>query len=101
MNEIKPYLFACWRVYDILRIFVPGPKHPLANKLFDMFGVNHGVERLWPLPWHVARGRPNQVRRRHPHTMCDDPCAWFGPIPSTARVGRSVTGDEKMLRFRY
>jgi hypothetical protein len=52
--EIKPYLFACWRFYDILRIFVPGPKHPLANKLFDMFGVNHGVEQLWPIPWHVA-----------------------------------------------
>ena len=54
MYEIKPYLFACWRVYDILRIFVSGPKHPLANKLFDMFRVNHGVERLWPIPWHVA-----------------------------------------------
>jgi len=52
--EIKPYLFVCWRVYDILRIFVPGPKHPLVNKLFDMFGVNHGVERLWPIPWHVT-----------------------------------------------
>jgi hypothetical protein len=35
--EIKGYLFACWRIYDILRTFVPGPKHPLANKLFDMF----------------------------------------------------------------
>ncbi len=22
-----------------------------ANKLFDMFGVNHGPERLCPLPW--------------------------------------------------
>jgi hypothetical protein len=53
-NKIKGYLFACWRVYDILRTFVRGPKHPLANKLFDMFGVNHGVERLWPIPWHVA-----------------------------------------------
>ncbi len=52
--EIKPNLFACWRVYDILRIFVPGPKHPLANKLFDMFGVNHGVKRLWPISWHFA-----------------------------------------------
>ena len=52
--EIKGYLFACWRIYDFLRTFVPGPKHPLANKLFDMFGVNHGVERLWPIPWHVA-----------------------------------------------
>jgi hypothetical protein len=52
--NIKPYLFACWRVYDILRIFVPGPKHPFVNKLFDMFGVNHGVDRLWPISWHVA-----------------------------------------------
>ena len=52
--EIKGYLFACWRVYDILHIFVPGPKHPLANKLFDIFRVNHGVERLWPIPWHVT-----------------------------------------------
>ncbi len=26
-------------VYNILRTFVPGPKHPLANKLFDIFGV--------------------------------------------------------------
>jgi hypothetical protein len=52
--EIKLYLFACLRVYGILRTFVPGPKQPLANKLFDMFGVNHGAERLWPIPWHVA-----------------------------------------------
>jgi hypothetical protein len=27
--------------------------------------------------------------------MVDDPCAWFGPIPSTALLGRSVTGDKK------
>ena len=54
LYEIKGYLFACWRVYDILRTFVPDPKHPLANILFDMFGVNHGVERLWTIPWHVA-----------------------------------------------
>jgi hypothetical protein len=33
-------------VYNILRTFVPGPKHPLANKLFDIFGVNHGVAAL-------------------------------------------------------
>jgi hypothetical protein len=32
--------------YNILRTFVPGPKHPLANKLFDIFGVNHGVSAL-------------------------------------------------------
>jgi hypothetical protein len=33
-------------VYNILRTFVPGPKHPLANKLFDIFGVNHGIAAL-------------------------------------------------------
>ena len=38
--EIKLYLFECWRVYGILRTFIPGPKHPLANELFDVFGVN-------------------------------------------------------------
>jgi len=99
--SFKWYLFACWRVYGILPTFVPGPKHPLANKLFDMFGVNHGTERLWPISWHVAWGRPNQVHRRHPHTMGDDPCAWFGDISSTAQVGRSVTQSQKMLQLRY
>ncbi len=29
------------------------------------------------------RWRPNQVHRRHPHTMGDDDCTWFGLIPST------------------
>ena len=68
----NPYLFACWKVYGILRKFVPGPKHPLANKLFDMlvstvaprgFGPYHG---MWledtqtkcmgviPTPWVMA-----------------------------------------------
>ena len=35
--------------YDILHTIVPGLKHPLADKLFDMFGVNHGFKWLWPL----------------------------------------------------
>ena len=59
VRQLKSYLFkwylsAFWRVYGIVRTFVPGPKHPLANKLFDMFGVNHGTVRLWPISWHVA-----------------------------------------------
>ena len=42
--------------YSLLSTFIPCPKHPLANKLFDMFSVNHGhgAKQLWPLPWHVA-----------------------------------------------
>ena len=35
--QISTYLFTCWYAYSILRTFVPGPKHPLANKLFDIF----------------------------------------------------------------
>ena len=42
------------RILTILRTFIAGSKHPLANNLFDMFGVNHGIERLWPIPLHVA-----------------------------------------------
>ena len=71
--EFSTYLFACWRVYDILRIFVLGPKHALANKLFPNAGVNHGVGRdapyhrpypgdaqtkcinLIPTPWAMTR----------------------------------------------
>ncbi len=37
-------------IYSILRTIVTGLEPPLANKLLDMFGVNHGAERLWPLP---------------------------------------------------
>ena len=89
--KIKGYLFACWRVYDILRTFVSGPKHPLANKLFDMFGVNHGAERLWPIPWHVAWGRPNKVHRRHPHTMGDDDSVHFDAPTTTLTPQTSST----------
>jgi len=65
-----------------------------------MFGVNHGTERLWPISWHVASGRPNQVHRRHPHTMGDDSCAWFGVISSTASAVGSVIKSKKMLRVQ-
>ena len=30
--------------------------------------------------------RPNQVHMRHPHTMGDDDCAWFGCNHATARA---------------
>ncbi len=33
------------------------------------------------------------------YTMDDDPYAFFGPIPSTARVVGSVMEGEKMIRF--
>jgi len=50
--EIKGSLFACWRVYDILRTFVPGPKHPLvinyltclvSTMVSSGFGPYHGM----------------------------------------------------------
>jgi hypothetical protein len=78
-------IYSCEReIYSILRTIVPGPKPPLANKLLDMFGVNHGARRLWPLPWPVTLVHPNQAHQRHPHTMGNDRCTWFGVIPLCA-----------------
>ena len=34
------------------------------------------------------------MHRRHPHTMGDDDCAWFGLIPSMARVVGSVLAEK-------
>jgi hypothetical protein len=48
-------------IYSILRTIVPGPEPPLGNKLLGMFGVNHGAERLWPLPWPVTLVHPNKA----------------------------------------
>ncbi len=47
-SSIATYLCE-WTFYSILHKFVPGPEHPCANK-FDIFDVNHGVERLWHIP---------------------------------------------------
>ena len=60
-----------------------------------MFGVNHGVRPLWPLPLPVTLGRPNPAHRRHPHTMGDGSCAWFGRPPTTARVVATAREGEK------
>ncbi len=38
--EIKVYLFACWKLYSILRIIIPGPKNLFANKLFSFFAAS-------------------------------------------------------------
>ncbi len=69
------------KIYSILRTIVPGPKPPLANQLLDMFGVNHGAERLWPLPWPMMLVHPNQALRHHTHTMGDVACAQFRRSP--------------------
>jgi len=52
--EIKFYLFTCWKLYSILRTFIPDPKNLFANKLFSFFtatmvwssfGPYHGMWR--------------------------------------------------------
>ncbi len=69
------------KIYSILRTIVPGPEPPLANKLLDMFGINHGAEWLWPLPLPVMLVHPNQAHRRHTHTTGNIACAPFGHSP--------------------
>ncbi len=65
-------------MYSILRTNKSGQKNPHAKKNIKKTGVNHGIQRLLPLPWPVVWQRPNQVPRHHPHTMNYDGCAWFG-----------------------
>ncbi len=54
--------------------------HSLLRK-FDGVTATMVLERLWHIPSHVALVRPNQMHRRHPHTMVGDACAWFGRSP--------------------
>ena len=55
-------------------------------KTRNSFPAHHGGRRLWPLPSPMARRHPNQAHRRHPHTMGDAACAWFGLNPPGGRV---------------
>jgi hypothetical protein len=43
------------------------------------------------LPLPVARRHPNQVHRRHPHTMGDAACTWLGINPLGGKVVRTTT----------
>jgi hypothetical protein len=50
--EIKVYLFACWKLYSILRTFIPGPKNLFAlfsffaaTMAWSGFGPYHGMWR--------------------------------------------------------
>jgi hypothetical protein len=70
---------------------------PLVQKLLDTFGVNHGVKRLWPIPWSVALGCPNQMHRHHPHTVGHYACTRFGVIPPAAQVVGSVAEGKMVL----
>jgi len=51
--QVLGYLFACWKLYSILRTFIPGPKNLFANNYFRFspqpawsgYGPYHGM-------WH-------------------------------------------------
>jgi hypothetical protein len=74
---------------------VPVPQTPLANKLFVNTRCQPWRPAAWPVPLPVTRGRPNPAHRRHPHTMGDGACAWFGRPPTTARVVGTAREGEK------
>ncbi len=54
MYEIKVYIFACWKLYSILRTFIPGPKNLFANKLFSFFAATMAWSGFGPYHgmWH-------------------------------------------------
>ncbi len=72
------------------------PKPLLRINYFANTGVNHGVRPLWPLPLPVTLRRPNPAHRRHPHTMGDGSCAWFGRRSSSWHCAR---GQKKCYRL--
>jgi hypothetical protein len=51
---LGPIYLNGWLVYSIILTIILAHKHPIVNELFDMFGVNHGAEWFWLLPWFVA-----------------------------------------------
>jgi hypothetical protein len=67
--------------------------------------AHHGGRRLWPLPSPMARRHLNQAHRRHPNTMGDAACAWFGLNPPggrlvSTRLTRMVRRDIFFLLLR-
>ena len=44
--------------------------------------TQHGCRRRLQIAWHVVARVPFRLHSRHPHTMGDVGCAWFGRNPS-------------------
>ena len=70
-------------------------------KTRNSFPAHHGGRRLWPLPSPMARRHPNQAHRRHPHTMGDAACAWFGLNLPGGRVVSTPPPNAIMSFFLY
>ncbi len=69
-------------------------------KTRNSFPAHHGGRRLWRLPSPMARRHLNQTHRRHPHTMGDAACAWFGLNPPGGRVV-STPPPNAIMSFFY
>jgi hypothetical protein len=58
---------------------------------------DHGVVRKLPLASPISLQRPNQAHQRHPHTMGDHPCTWFGRRTLFAFGVQYRTTQQKVL----
>jgi hypothetical protein len=67
--------------YSILRTIVLVPLTPLPPKLLRILMSTMAAGRFATLTLPTVRRHPNRVHRRHPHTMGDAACAWFGRSP--------------------
>jgi hypothetical protein len=59
---------------------VSSPKNPFCNTTIEKTSVNHGVEQLWPPPWPVTLGHPDQAHLHRPHTMANNHMLGFGVL---------------------
>jgi len=52
--KIKVFLFTCWKLYSILRTFIPGPKHLFVNIFYSFFTATMAWSGFGPYHgmWH-------------------------------------------------
>ncbi len=73
------HYFCTWQVNLLYPKYIHTRSgQPSCTEIIEVFGVNHGIQRLWPIPPPVACWHPDQGHQRLPHTMCNATCAWFG-----------------------
>ncbi len=90
MNKFKVYLFAWWKLYSILRTFIPGPKNLFANKLFSFFAATMASSSFGPY---------HDKWREYAQTKCI--CAILTPWAMTFALGLGVITPQPELYHAY
>ena len=88
--KIRGYLFACWKLYSILHIFIPGPENLFANKLFLFFAASMASSSF---------GFNNGMWREYAHTRCKG--AILTPWAMMIAIGLGLIRPQHKLYHAY